>query len=243
VGVLNFVEEKVQINLGKGSGADTTEEEAEAIAQIIKSLNILEVNALDVGANIGNWTAAILRVLPDSKIVAFEPSAKAYLQLSERFRNSPRVECINKALGNKDSAAVLYADKSASGLGSLTKRRVDHFGIDFSFQEDIEIERLDSWIRSQPANFRPNILKMDVEGHELDVLKGGMNTLASAQVVQFEFGGCNIDTRTFFQDFWYLFTQAGFAIYRISAAGPIQITHYSEQDECYRTTNYLAVKK
>ena len=243
MGVLNFVEEKVQINLGKGSGADTTEEEAEAIAQIIKSLNILEVNALDVGANIGNWTAAILRVLPDSKIVAFEPSAKAYLQLSERFRNSPRVECINKALGNKDSVAVLYADKSASGLGSLTKRRVDHFGIDFSFQEDIEIERLDSWIRSQPANFRPNILKMDVEGHELEVLEGAIESLKYIQVVQFEFGGSNIDTRTFFQDFWYLFSNLDFEIYRITPSGKVRINLYRESDETFRPTNYIAVRK
>ena len=83
---------------------------------------------------------------------------------------------------------------------------------------------------------------MDVEGHELDVLKGGFKTLALAKVVQFEFGGCNIDTRTFFQDFWYLLTEAGFQIHRISEGGPIHISHYSEQEECFRTTNYLAVR-
>jgi hypothetical protein len=84
---------------------------------------------------------------------------------------------------------------------------------------------------------------MDVEGHELDVLMGGLNTLTLAQVVQFEFGGCNIDTRTFFQDFWYLLTDAGFALYRISDSGPVRIPQYSELDECFRTTNYLAVRE
>jgi hypothetical protein len=89
----------------------------------------------------------------------------------------------------------------------------------------------------------PNLIKIDVEGHELDVLKGGLNTLAIAQVIQFEFGGCNIDTQTFFQDFWYLFAEAGFAIYRVSRDRPIHISQYSEADECFRTTNFLAVKK
>lgn len=55
---------------------------------------------------------------------------------------------------------------------------------------------------------------MAVEGHELDVLAGAEEALKSVQLVQFEFGGCNIDTRTYFQDFFYFFQQHGFAIHR-----------------------------
>jgi hypothetical protein len=116
-----------------------------------------------------------------------------------------------------------------------------HFGIDFNWSESVEVITLDSWSKSN--NIFPDIIKLDVEGHELDVLEGGMKTLISAQIVQFEFGGCNIDTRTFFQDFWYLFTECGFTIYRISTAGAIRISLYSESDEYFRTTNYLAVRE
>ena len=126
-------------------------------------------------------------------------------------------------------------------MASLAKRRLEHFGIDFSQSESVEVVTLDSWASS--TKVVPSLIKMDVEGHELDVLKGGFKTLALAQVVQFEFGGCNIDTRTFFQDFWYLLTEAGFQIHRISEGGPIRISHYSEQEECFRTTNYLAVRE
>jgi hypothetical protein len=47
------------------------------------------------------------------------------------------------------------------------------------------------------------MVKMDIEGHELTALKGFGAALDVARVLQFEFGGCNIDSRTYFQDFWY----------------------------------------
>lgn len=49
-----------------------------------------------------------------------------------------------------------------------------------------------------------HLLKIDVEGHELDVLHGAteMFQRKAIDVVTFEFGGCNIDTHTFFQNFF-----------------------------------------
>ena len=86
-------------------------------------------------------------------------------------------------------------------------------------------------------------MKLDVEGHELDVLMGSLNVLEKIKIVQFEFGGTNIDTRTFFQDFWYLFRQHNFRIYRVTHNKPLLISKYSESDEYFSTTNYIAVNK
>ena len=85
-------------------------------------------------------------------------------------------------------------------------------------------------------------MKLDIEGFELFALQGGLKELESIKVIQFEFGGSNVDTRTFFQDFWYLLTSIGFRIYRISKSGPIEIKYYSEEDEYFSTTSFLAVK-
>jgi hypothetical protein len=70
----------------------------------------------------------------------------------------------------------------------------------------------------------------------------GRGGLAELKIVQFEFGGSNIDTRTFFQDYWYLFTDLNFAIFRISPKGLIRINAYAETDETFSTTNYIAIK-
>ena len=60
-------------------------------------------------------------------------------------------------------------------------------------------------------------------------------------MVTFEFGGCNIDTRTYFQDFWYFFREHGMhRVYRITPTGLlVPILGYREELEQFRTTNFL----
>lgn len=247
VRLLKFIEIRVQQNLGKGWGAETISAESKVVAGLVKDLKIKEVFALDVGANVGNWAAALLSEIPSCRIAAFEPSGEAFVALESRFINHPNVRSFNMALGKHDGQATLFSDKSASGLASLTKRRLEHFDLEFNCQENVAIRTLDSWWEKQKneTNFSqsPNVLKMDVEGHELDVLTGAIDSLPEIRIVQFEFGGCNIDTRTFFQDFWYLFTDLNFEIFRLCPKGLIPITSYSELDESFGTTNYFAVRR
>jgi FkbM family methyltransferase len=240
---LEAIEDLVQKQLGKGSGAWTTKSEAEAVARFSRMLGIRTVVAVDAGANSGDWTAELLAHLPTSTVIAFEPSEIAFAKLQARFPGDARVNTVNIALGNKNFRSILYADKSGSGLGSLTKRRVKHFDIEFTHQEQIDIQTLDSWLSQNKVKTIPNILKMDVEGHELDLLLGATEALENLQIIQFEFGGSNIDTRTFFQDFWYFFLGRGFDIYRLTPSKPMLIANYNEGDEVFRATNFIAVRR
>jgi FkbM family methyltransferase len=236
-----FLEVEMQNVQGKGSGGFSVEVEAKMAIDFLSRSGIKRPVVLDIGANIGTYSEAIIKVAPQTTIFAFEPSSVARKELEKKFIGNISVRIVPFALGCVISTQTLWSDTAGSGLASLTKRKLKHFNIDFNESESVQVTTLDSWANTMKVV--PNLIKMDVEGHELDVLKGGLKTLALAQVVQFEFGGCNIDTRTFFQDFWYLLTEAGFAIYRISAVGPIRISRYSEGEECFRTTNYLAVRE
>ena len=236
-----LLEVEIQNIQGKGSGASSCDVEAKMAIDFLSRSGIKNPVVLDIGANIGKYSEAILKFSPQATIFAFEPSTFALKQLDKRFTGNDSVKIVPFALGSATSTETLWSDMAGSGLASLTKRKLEHFGIEFNHSESVEVTTLDFWANT--TNVLPDLIKIDVEGHELDVLNGGFQTLALAQVVQFEFGGCNIDTRTFFQDFWYLFTGAGFAVYRISEAGPIRIPRYSEVDECFRTTNYLAVRE
>jgi hypothetical protein len=60
--------------------------------------------------------------------------------------------------------------------------------------------------------------------------------------IQFEFGGCNIDSRTYFQDFFYLLKD-NYRIYRVLKDGLFEIPTYKETYEIFTTINYSAVKK
>jgi hypothetical protein len=89
-----------------------------------------------------------------------------------------------------------------------------------------------------------NWLKVDVEGHELEVLKGAESTISSKQIdfISFEFGGANIDTRTFFKDYYNFFDEEDYRIYRILPSGKLyEIQSYKESEEKFRVTNYVAV--
>ena len=88
-----------------------------------------------------------------------------------------------------------------------------------------------------------DIFKIDVEGHELKVLEGIGDLIKSIKVIQFEFGGCNIDSKTYFQDFFYFFKKNGFQMFRISPYKPIPIERYDENDENFLTTNFLSVNQ
>ena len=107
----------------------------------------------------------------------------------------------------------------------------------------MEINTIDNYC-SENSIDHIHLLKIDIEGHELDALAGAkeMFALKSIDIVTFEFGGCNIDTRTFFQDFWYFFNEANFKIFRITPSGYLHpLKSYKEIYEQFRTTNFIAV--
>jgi FkbM family methyltransferase len=238
---LRRLESLAQNAQGKGWGAMTVTEEVAAVRELLADRADQELVVFDVGANVGAWTHEALRAFPQARIYCFEPSVSAFAELTKAVGTSPRVSLNRLALAETEGEALLYANTPGSGLGSLTKRRLDHFGLDFSHQEPVPVQTLQSWAASAGVE-SIDVLKLDVEGHELDVLRGAGELLSRVRVIQFEFGGCNIDTRTYFQDYWYILSD-DFELYRLGPAGPSLLPAYSEQDEVFTTTNFLARRR
>jgi hypothetical protein len=134
---------------------------------------------------------------------------------------------------------TLWSDHPGSGLASLTKRNLDLLGMDFDIQERVSITTLDTWCEKNHT--WPDALKIDVEGMELAVLHGAERALTTVKVLQFEFGGTQIDQRLYFADYFRFFHDRGFDIYRVAPRRLLPIPNYSELDETFQTTNYLAL--
>jgi len=163
--------------------------------------------------------------------------------LVESSKKDERIKLNNIGLGKEMGEAVLHYDNFGSGLASLTKRKLDHFNIDFSKSEKVVINTIDNYCEENAID-HIHLLKIDIEGHELDALAGTKRMFAtkSIDIVTFEFGGCNIDTRTFFQDFWYYFSEASFKLFRITPSGYLHLLEsYKEIYEQFRTINFIAV--
>jgi FkbM family methyltransferase len=141
---------------------------AERASRLLPYLVLGPEASLDVGANLGDYTWH-LRAL-SAEVWAFEPNPVLGDWLRRCFGES--VTVLNAALGEHDTTAVLSIPcdpqgEEMAGLGSIET--------DFGQQSrkiSVPVKRLDSF--ELP---RVGFIKIDVEGHELAVLKGGANLL------------------------------------------------------------------
>ncbi len=235
-----FFEKLAAYLQGKGYGSASIKQENYLVRKLLNKKARL---AIDIGANIGEYTAEIRKYNPNAEIHMFEPSLTNIKKLSHRFSDDNKIVVLPFAVSEKIGSTTLYADEAGSGLGSLSRRRLEHFNMSFSFKETIKTIRFEDYWRKNLNKRVLDIVKIDIEGHELSALKGFGKAILSTHLIQFEFGGCNIDTRTYFQDFWYFFKEHNFDIYRISPLGLQQIKKYQESDECFSTTNFIAVNR
>jgi FkbM family methyltransferase len=142
--------------------------------------------AVDAGANIG-YTASILgaRLGSEGRVLCFEPHPQVFASLQNNvstWENNPRCakfELYQRALGSYDGEATLVtSDKFATNKGTArigTREKEDS-------QEELPIEmiQLDTMVMGQ---HEIGVLKIDVEGGELDVLRG-MSQLLTDHLVR-----------------------------------------------------------
>jgi FkbM family methyltransferase len=226
---------------GKGWGTATIATEVSACLCLMRSR---PESFVDIGANVGNYTAEVLKRCPGIRCLVIEPAKLNITRLRERFGGQAYVALRQCALASESGHRILFSDIAGSGLASLTKRDLAHRDIEMALREDVQTMRFDELLSGWPTpGGRIDYVKIDVEGHELEVLAGFGERLRQVRLVQFEFGGCNIDTRTFIRDFWTFFDENGFLLYRITASGPRRIWRYSEALEFFVTTNFVAVNE
>jgi FkbM family methyltransferase len=214
-------------------------EAIEKLFQELKSLNIISPILIDLGGNIGLWSLEFKTAFPKSEIHIFEPSTAAFEKLATNTKNLEKVTVYNLAVDVENCTRLLHSDQPGSGMASFYERNLDHFGIDIQNTEPVECIKIDDFI--QQNGITPNCLKIDIEGHELSILRSVSAIRQKFRVILFEFGGCNIDSKTYFQEFWYFFKLNDYKLFRVSPSGLKEIKSYNESLEIFRTTNYIAV--
>jgi FkbM family methyltransferase len=196
--------------IGAGSEVETSGERA--VFSLLRQRVSGSCIVFDVGANLGQFLGATLAAFPDGRcdVHCFEPGVGTFRRLSERHGTVANVRLNNVAVGKERGEATLWYDQEGSGIASLTKRDLAHFGVRFDSSETVTTTTLDAYCVEHGIP-RIDLLKLDIEGHELDALNGAAELFRRHAIgmVMFEFGGCNIDTRTFFRDFWHFFGDAG----------------------------------
>lgn len=202
----------------------------------------------DVGANVGDYARLVRRHLPRAAVYCFEPSRPTFEQLERDLRGDALTRPFNLGLSDEEKSVELYSytveGEEQSLISSIDRRLPTQVvKVEVSASEEVRVQTLDAFCEAEGVG-RIDFLKLDVEGHEMAVLRGARRMLERGAIsaVQFEFGPANIYSRTYFYDFWTLLS-GDFRIFRIVPRGLAPVAYYGEHREVFLTTNYLALRR
>jgi FkbM family methyltransferase len=127
----------------------------------------------DVGANVGLYSELFAQLAgPAGRVVAFEPSPRSYKILCDKFFGNPNVTVENVALTDWEGVAPFY-QSDYSPTDGLSNRAGDA-----AIRTDVQVRRGDAYI----DRFSPEVIKMDIEGYEVEALQGMPRILSSPRL-------------------------------------------------------------
>ena len=154
-----------------------------------KWLHNLEISTvIDIGANIGEFTSIFNELFPSSVIYAFEPIPECFSKLSKRVGKFKNIKIYNVGLGSQNGELKLNKSShdpasSFRDMADLHKKNYPHSSN--SVELNVPIVRLDDFLES--TSLDNNIfIKIDVQGFEDEVIKGGIKTFDRAKVIIIE---------------------------------------------------------
>ncbi len=133
---------------------------------------------VDVGANVGYLSQVFKERFPSSSVYSFEPSAVTYGVLCRNLAGYTGIHTYCMALGSCEGTMCLVGDPSLPALSHISESGV--------LGEPVILKTLDDVLQEEHMTQHIDILKIDVEGYELNVLKGCMETLRRVSYIHIE---------------------------------------------------------
>jgi len=198
----------------------------------------------DVGANKGKYASLVKGLHPAAKVYAFEPNPPAYEKLKDLAR-SKDFFCFKLGLSSEEKVQILYDRLNGEGsehaslyaevMSLLHKTEING--------KEIALSTLDGMMTKLNIEYI-NLLKIDTEGHELEVLRGAREALKNKRIrmIQFEFNEMNVISRVFMKDFYDLLPDFNF--HRMLPGGLLPLGEYRPlTHEIFALQNIVAIQK
>ena len=155
----------------------------------LKNLNFSFKTIIDGGANIGQFARAAGEAFPESKVISFEPLPNVAEKFRENLLNlSNRVQIFQTALGRKEGY-ILFHRNSHSHSSSVLELHKNHLKAFPDAQTistlKVSVTTLDKALQKEQLP-RPILLKLDLQGYELEALHGAIKTLKIVDAILLE---------------------------------------------------------
>tara|TARA_B110000902_G_scaffold149406_1_gene172056 strand:- start:461 stop:1108 length:648 start_codon:yes stop_codon:yes gene_type:complete len=137
--------------------------------------NFTPTKVLDIGAHFGNWYKTIKSIYPDAEVLSVEANPNCTTKLSRVNPNS-----IISCLGKEEGTTQFYINPSDPYCTGASMYREQTELYNHPTEITLPVKTLDS------LNQQFDFIKMDVQGAEFDVIKGGLNTIHNATILQLE---------------------------------------------------------
>lgn len=184
------------INCQKNIKFGTLEAEMPWLSKVAREIveTNKNVSAIDVGANLGLFTQLLLDA--GANVTSIEPNSRLCNYLNNVF--GTRITCLNIGLSDSSYSVELRIPRikgvpnRMSAMDALAtihpQNTLSSFDSDDSFRNEIEVKTIDDlFLDSEQID----VIKIDVEGHESQVIQGGLQTLAKLQPLIM----CEIESR------------------------------------------------
>ena len=134
-----------------------------------------KLSIIDIGANVGQSIERFEKLFINCKIYSIEPSKKAFDKLYKDHSNKKNVSLFNFAIGDtrKNQIFFDYENNVLSSFNRLNKKNISN---NKYTKNKVKVLTLDEFCRTKKFS-KINILKIDTQGNETNVLKGGIKSL------------------------------------------------------------------
>jgi len=138
---------------------------------------------IQIGAHHGNEYETLKKL--SENMLMFEPQKEVYNKLFNKLGSLPNVVIENKALGSSSGTMSMYTEQANLGQSSSLLKPQLHCeqypGIVFNGTEDVDVITLNEYFINKIFNY--NLLTLDVQGYELEVLKGSTDLLSKVDYI------------------------------------------------------------
>ncbi|MCR4322476.1 MAG: FkbM family methyltransferase [Candidatus Azambacteria bacterium] len=169
----------------------------------------------DVGAHIGEYALRINKQDPSVRVYCFEPVARTFDMLNKNIIGIENIIPVKFALSSAKGLSTIYTNSKIEAINTLQKVS-DSSTFVYDGSEEVEVSTVDYYCKENNIK-HIDMLKIDTEGHDLEVIRGAKEMIASSKVdvIQFEFGLLNTYSHTYIYDFYQFLKPFGYELYKI----------------------------